>query len=100
MQKLCFSTKSSHEELGGIAIFFAVEDKFNFKIYNVTAWLESTYNTHISQFLTEQMQPENEIWSINRIEKYKYFSLKIIQKMRQGDYFQMSFCFFKKLYMT
>ena len=33
------------------------------------------------------------------IEREKYFSSKIMQKMRQRDYFQASFCFFKKLYV-
>ena len=28
---------------------------------------------------------KNEIWSINRIQKQKYLSSKIMQKMRQGD---------------
>ena len=28
---------------------------------------------------------KNENWSINRIQKQKYLSSKIMQKMRQGD---------------
>ena len=30
-------------------------------------------------------QPENEIWSANRIEQEKYFSSKIMQKMKHKD---------------
>ena len=30
--------------------------------------------------------PENEIWSVKRIQQEKYFSSKITKKMRQGDY--------------
>ena len=30
-------------------------------------------------------QPDSKIWSGNRIQKEKYFSLKIKQKIRQGD---------------
>ena len=36
-------------------------------------------------------QPDNEIWSGNRIQKEKYFSLKIMQKIRQGDWTQRLF---------
>ena len=32
-------------------------------------------------------------------KKDKYFSSKIMQKMKQGDWFQISFCFPKKFYM-
>ena len=44
-----------------------------------------TYNTHISEYLTNYRQPNNEIWSINRIEQKKYFTSKTMEKMRQGD---------------
>ena len=30
-------------------------------------------------------QPDNEIWSVNRTSQQKYFSLKNMQKMRQGN---------------
>ena len=37
----------------------------------------------------------NEIWSVNEILREKFFSSKIIQKMRQEDsLFQISFCLF------
>ena len=42
------------------------------------------------------MQPDNEIWAVNRIQQEKYFSLEIMQKMWQKDWFQTSFCFFFK----
>ena len=29
------------------------EDKVNFKIYDVTAWLTNNYNTHTVQYLTK-----------------------------------------------
>ena len=31
------------------------------------------------------MQPDNEVWPVNRTFQEKYFSLKIMQKMRQGN---------------
>ena len=73
---------------------FDQKDKVNFKIYDVTAWLTNSYITHMAQYFTKQKQPDNEIWS------KKYFSSKIMQKMRQGDQFQTYFCFLKKLYMS
>ena len=30
-----------------------LNDKFSFKIYDITAWLTHNYNTHIAQFLTK-----------------------------------------------
>ena len=35
-------------------------------------------------------------WSVNRTSQDKYFSLKIMQKMGQGNQFQTAFCFLKK----
>ena len=32
------------------------------------------------------MQPNNEIWSVNRTPQEKCFSLKIMEKMKQGNY--------------
>ena len=40
---------------------------------------------HIAQSLMNYRQPDNEIRSINRIKQDKYFSTKIMQKMRQED---------------
>ena len=60
-----------------------LKDKVNFKIYDVTAWLTKNYYTHIAQY-HELRQPNNEIWSVNISSQEKYFSLKIMQKMRQG----------------
>ena len=60
------------------------KDKINFEIYDATAWLTMNYNTHIAQYLTNYRQPDTEIWSVNRITQEKYFSLKIMEKMRQG----------------
>ena len=36
------------------------------------------------------------MWSVNRTSQGKYFSLKIMQKMRQENQFQTAFCFIKK----
>ena len=62
-----------------------LEDKINFEIYDVTALLTKNYNTHIAQYLTNERQPGNEIWSVNRTFQEKYFYLKIMKKMRQGN---------------
>ena len=37
--------------------------KVNFKIHDVKTWLTNNYNP----YLTKQKQPDNEIWSVNRI---------------------------------
>ena len=50
-----------------------------------SARLTKIYNTHIAQYLANYRQPDNEIWSVNRMSQEKYFSLKIMQKMRQGN---------------
>ena len=71
------------------------KDEVNFKIYDVTVWLANNCNTHIAQYLTK-WQPDNEIWSVNRMEQEKYFPSKIIQRKRRGGQFQTTFCFFKK----
>ena len=54
----------------------------NFEIYDVKAWLTKDYNTPIAQYLTNQMQRSNEIGSVHRTSQEKYFSLKIMPKMR------------------
>ena len=71
------------------------KDKVNFKIYKVTTLLANNYNTHIAQHFTKQRQSENEISSVNRIQHLIEY---IMYKMREGDQFQTSFCFLKKLY--
>ena len=45
------------------------------------AWLTNNYYTHIVQYL----QSDNEIWLVNRIQQHKYFTSKIMQKMRRED---------------
>ena len=64
--------------------WYDLKDKVIFKIHDVTPWLPNNCNTHIAQYLTKQRQPDNETWSINRIYQGKYFSSKIMQKIRQG----------------
>ena len=59
--------------------------RVNFEIYDVTTWLTKNYNIHIAQYFTNQRQRDNEIWSVNRTFQDKYFSLKIMQKMRQAN---------------
>ena len=44
-------------------------------------------------------QPDSEIRSGNRVYHEKYVSWKIMQKMKQEDLFQTSFCFIEKLCM-
>ena len=56
-----------------------------FKIHDVTDLTTNKYNTHITQDLKKWRQSGNEIWSVNKISREKYFSSKIMQKMRQGD---------------
>ena len=68
--------------------------KVYLKICDVTTWIKSNNITHISQYLKKQRQSDYEIRSV------KYFSFKIIQKIRQRNQFQASFCFLKKLYVT
>ena len=61
------------------------KDNVNFKIHDVTTWLTNNCNTYIAQYLTRQKQPDNETWSVNRLQQEKYFSSEIMQKMRPGD---------------
>ena len=37
----------------------------------------NNYNTCIAQYLTKERQPDNEIWSVNRIYIDKYCYVKI-----------------------
>ena len=62
-----------------------IDQKFNFKTYDVTAWLTNNDNKHIVQYLTKQKQPDSEIWSVNRIYQEIYFSSKIMKKIMQRD---------------
>ena len=36
-------------------------------MYDITAWLTNNYNPYIAQYLTKQKQPDNEMWSVNRM---------------------------------
>ena len=60
---------------------------------------DQTITIHILPDISKSKDNQTEIWSVNRIKREKYFSSEIMQKMRQEDYFQISFCFPKKLYM-
>ena len=55
--------------------------KANFKIYDVTDWLTSNYNTHLNQYVKKWRQSSNETWSANRIWYEKHFSWKIVHKI-------------------
>ena len=46
---------------------FDKKEKVNFEIHDFTAWLTNNCNTHIPQYLPNQRQPDNEMWSVNRI---------------------------------
>ena len=48
----------------------------NFKTRDVTDWTTDNYNTHITQYLKKKMQSGNEIWSVNKIQREKYFVFK------------------------
>ena len=48
--------------------------KVDFKIYDVTDWTANNSNTHIAQCLEKLTQ--SGIWSVNRIQREKYFFLK------------------------
>ena len=39
----------------------------NFKIYDMPDLRKNNYNTHIAQYLEKLRQPDNGIWSLNRI---------------------------------
>ena len=39
-----------------------LERKINFKIHNITTWLVDNCNKHIAHYLTNEKQPDNEIW--------------------------------------
>ena len=41
--------------------------KVNLKIYDVTAWLINTFNTHIAQYPEKENESDNEIWSVNKL---------------------------------
>ena len=55
--------------------------KVYFKIYHVRNWEKINCNKHIARYLKNQRQPGYEIWSVNRIQRGKHFSSKIIQKL-------------------
>ena len=40
--------------------------KVHFEIYGVTCWTTINYNTHIAQYVKKNIQPDNEILSVNR----------------------------------
>ena len=43
--------------------------KVNFKLYDVKDWETNNYNKHVAQYPKKKRQPENEIWSVNRISQ-------------------------------
>ena len=57
-----------------------LENRVKFKIYDVTTWLKNNCKTHITQYLTKQRQPDNEIWS--GIE-YNYISFFLQKPCRK-----------------
>ena len=66
-----------------------LDEKANitFKIYDVTSWKTNNYNKHIVRNLKKLRQSGNEIWSLNRIKREKYFYIfpKVMYTIRQGD---------------
>ena len=71
--------------------WFVKKAKVNFKIYDVTAAQHILFNISKSK--------DNQEMEFNQLieNKKRYFSFKIMQKMRQEDQLQTSFCFLKKL---
>ena len=74
-------------------------------------WLTNNCNTRSYCPIFHEVKairPGNEIWSVNRIKnirssltflieykKRNIFYSNVMEKIRQGDYFQTSFCFLK-----
>ena len=52
---------------GSVGKWLDKKAKNNSKIYDVTDWETNNYNTLIAQYLKKERQPDNEIWSANRI---------------------------------
>ena len=52
---------------GDVEKRFDEKVKVNFKIYDVTTYFTNNCNMHIDRYLKNQRQPDNEIWSVNRI---------------------------------
>ena len=59
--------------------------KVSCKFYDITDWAINNCNTHIAHYLKMDRQSGNEIWSVNKRRRGKYFSSKIIHKIRLGD---------------
>ena len=68
-----------------------------FQNVNVTTWLTNNGNSYIAQYLKKYRQPDNEIWSVSRIQQARYFSSKIMQKMWLGILVLYLLFFLKKL---
>ena len=71
------------------------KEKVNLKIYDFKTQLTNNCNKQIAQHPMKQKQPDNETWSINRLQQEKYLFRKIMLKMRWGNQFQSSFYFFE-----
>ena len=48
-----------------------MKKKVNLKIYNITVWETNNYNIHIAQYLKKYNQPDDEIWSVSRMQLFK-----------------------------
>ena len=64
-------------------------------MYDITAWLTKNYNTHTAQYLMNQRQPDNEIWSVNRTTQEIFF-FKYYTENEAGKLVPGCFLFFKK----
>ena len=69
--------------------------KINFKIYDVTTWLTKYYNAHIAQYLRNYRQPNNDIWSVDRISQDNYFFLTLCRKGGRESSSRPPFAFLK-----
>ena len=68
--------------------------KVNFEIYDVLVWLTKNYAYCPISHKLKATRQFGQLTECN-----KYFSSKIMQKMRHGDQSQTAFCFFKKPYI-
>ena len=57
----------------------------NFRIYDVTTWLENNYNIHIAQISQRKGNQTMKIRQLIEYNKRNIFLEKIMQKMRQGE---------------
>ena len=63
---------------------FDKKAKVNFKVYDID-WEINNCSTHIAQYFKKWRQSGNEVSLVNRRYCEKWFSLKIMPKIMQGE---------------